>query len=68
MPQETILRPLLFIICINDILQRVSNICSFADDQIILYSNKSWELTQMDTQNNLLLNIEKRFILLPLFI
>lgn len=52
-PQGTILGPLFFIIYINDMLDLIPNIFSYADDTIILCSKKTWAETQLEAQKNL---------------
>ena len=45
-PQGTILGPLFFIIYINDMLNLLPNVISYADDTVILCTQKSWQETQ----------------------
>lgn len=47
-PQGSILGPLLFVVCINNIFNNFLTECtilSFADDTVIFYSSKSWATT-----------------------
>ena len=54
-PQGTIMGPLFFIIYINEMLNLIPNILSYADDTVILCAEKTWVKTQETMQKYLLI-------------
>jgi hypothetical protein len=61
-PQGTVLGPLLFLIFINDLCSLLENCdtTTFADDTVIIFSSKSWELTHQLAETGL--NVVKKWL------